>query len=82
VSTRQWPLMARGGVWLAGLVALIISAVIVASDNDHGGIFRAFGDFFAHWRIGTRLVRACWRNRWRVTDRTLRGSYCHCWICF
>jgi endonuclease YncB( thermonuclease family) len=49
VSTRQWPLLWRGGVWLAGLALLIAAMVIVASDDDHGGVFRAFGDFAAHW---------------------------------
>jgi endonuclease YncB( thermonuclease family) len=49
VSTRQWPLLWRGGVWLGGLVLLVVAVVIVASDDDHGGIFRAFGDFAAHW---------------------------------
>lgn len=49
LSTRQWSLLLRGGVWLGGLALLIASAVIVASDDDHGGIFRAFGDFAAHW---------------------------------
>lgn len=49
VSTRQWALWIRGVVWGSGMVMLIAASVMVASDNDHGGVFRAFGDLAAHW---------------------------------
>jgi endonuclease YncB( thermonuclease family) len=49
VSTRQWPLWMRAAVWVAGLAMLVVASVIVASDDDHGGVFRAFGDLAAHW---------------------------------
>ncbi len=49
VSTRQWALWMRAIVWVAGLAMLVIASVIVASDTDHGGVFRAFGDLAAHW---------------------------------
>lgn len=48
VSTRQWALWIRGVVWGSGMVMLIAASVMVASDN-HGGVFRAFGDLAAHW---------------------------------
>ncbi len=48
-STRQWPLMVRGGVWGAGVLALIAAFTMVAGDSDRGGLLRAFGDLAAHW---------------------------------
>jgi endonuclease YncB( thermonuclease family) len=47
LSTQQWKLPIRGAVWAGGLAAIVIASVMVASDN-HGGLFRAFADFFAN----------------------------------
>ncbi len=48
LSTRQWSLAIRGGVWGAGLVALI-AAIFFSAQSNHGGLFGAFGDFIAHF---------------------------------
>lgn len=63
VSTRQWPLAIRGGVWAGGLVALITAALLSAQSN-HGGLFSAFSDFAAHFdRPGESiLAQALARN--------------------
>ncbi len=47
LSTQQWKLPVRGAVWAGGLVLIVVASVMVASDN-HGGLFRAFADFFAN----------------------------------
>ncbi len=48
LSTRQWALWIRASIWGGGLVLLIAASALVVSDN-HGGLFRALGDFAAHW---------------------------------
>ena len=48
LSTRQWSLAIRGGVWGAGLIALI-AAILISAQSNHGGLFGAFGDFIAHF---------------------------------
>ncbi len=48
LSTRQWSLAIRGGVWGGGLVALV-AAIVISSQTNHGGLFGAFGDFIAHF---------------------------------
>ncbi|MBS0383741.1 MAG: thermonuclease family protein [Proteobacteria bacterium] len=48
LSTRQWSLAIRGGVWGAGLIALV-AAIFLSAQSNHGGLFGAFGDFIAHF---------------------------------
>jgi endonuclease YncB( thermonuclease family) len=48
----------RAIVWAAGLALLVAASVIVASDDDHGGVFRAFGDLAAHWYAPSESVLA------------------------
>lgn len=67
LSTRQWALPIRAGVWGGGLLALIV-AIFLSAQTNHGGLFGAFGDFIAHFdRPGESiLAQALARNATQV----------------
>ncbi|MGE3141789.1 MAG: thermonuclease family protein [Hyphomonadaceae bacterium] len=59
VSTKQWALLTRGGVWAAGLALLLIAAGLTLADKSHGGgLLQAFGDLAAHWYAPSQSVLA------------------------
>ncbi|HEX5006513.1 MAG TPA: thermonuclease family protein [Hyphomonadaceae bacterium] len=48
ISTRQYKLPLRAGVWFAGIVALSWAAWVSLSKPGHTGLLSLIGDFFAH----------------------------------
>jgi endonuclease YncB( thermonuclease family) len=48
ISTRQFKLPLRAGVWFAGIVTLSWAAWVSLSKPGHNGLLSLIGDFFAH----------------------------------
>lgn len=48
ISTRQFKLPLRAGVWFLGIVTLSWAAWVSLSKPGHTGLFSLLGDFFAH----------------------------------
>jgi endonuclease YncB( thermonuclease family) len=48
ISTRQYKLPLRAGVWFLGIVTLSWAAWVSLSKPGHTGLFSLLGDFFAH----------------------------------
>ncbi len=63
-STRQGALWTRAAIWTAGAALLSLVVAIVAVDNTHSGLFRAFQDLVANWRTPSEsvVVQALQRN--------------------
>ncbi len=48
VSTRQWPIMLRGGVWGGGMLLLVGAWILLGNTQRDPELATALGDFLAH----------------------------------